>query len=248
MHVTEKLGLRGVAASAVALRRPRGWAKQGRMIGPGDAMRRFFVVLPLIFALAACASSTRDLEGPTDPLGDFKIGHIGVVAPNLQKLLVSRDATQEEWIEEVTKALGDRFGRFEGGKFYHLGVSVEAYSLPPPIIPGKSAVALNVTLWDDAAQAKMNAEPKQIQVIKVFESRISKNRDEQLTGLAEEAARLVEVWLREMQQSDGWFGGATVPEGQATSPALQGNTLPEQVNLVGAVAGARDANAAVPAR
>ena len=48
---------------------------------------------------------------------------------------------------------------------------------------------MNVTLWDDAAQAKMNTEPKQIQVIKVFESRISKNRDQQLTGLAEEAAR-----------------------------------------------------------
>lgn len=168
-------------------------------------MRRFLVALPLLLALAACASSTRDLEEPTEPMGDFRIGHIGVVAPNLQKLLVSRDATEEEWIEAVEDALGERFSRFEGDKYYHLGVSVEAYSLPPPIIPGKSAVALNVTLWDDAAQAKMNPEPKQIQVIKVFESRISKNRDQQLTGLAEEAARLVEVWLREMQESDGWF-------------------------------------------
>ncbi|WP_299793414.1 hypothetical protein [uncultured Marivita sp.] len=168
-------------------------------------MRRFLVALPLLLALAACASSTRDLEEPTEPMGDFRIGHIGVVAPNLQKLLVSRDATEEEWIKAVEDALGERFSRFEGDKYYHLGVSVEAYSLPPPIIPGKSAVALNVTLWDDAAQAKMNSEPKQIHVIKVFESRISKNRDQQLTGLAEEAARLVEVWLREMQESDGWF-------------------------------------------
>lgn len=184
-------------------------------------MRRFLVALPLLLALAACASSTRDLEEPTEPMGDFRIGHIGVVAPNLQKLLVSRDATEEEWIKAVEDALGERFSRFEGDKYYHLGVSVEAYSLPPPIIPGKSAVALNVTLWDDAAQAKMNPEPKQIQVIKVFESRISKNRDQQLTGLAEEAARLVEVWLREMQESDGWFmrgdpGAAGVAE-QATA-------------------------------
>ncbi|PRY76795.1 hypothetical protein CLV76_110118 [Marivita geojedonensis] len=189
-------------------------------------MRRFFVALPLILTLAACASSTRDLEGPTDPMGDFRVGHIGVVAPNLQKLLVSRDATKEEWIEEVTKALGDRFSRFEGDKYYHLGVSVEAYSLPPPIIPGKSAVAMNVTLWDDAAQAKMNPEPKQIQVIKVFESRISKNREQQLRGLAEEAARLVEVWLREMQETEGWFEGSAdaVPaasgaEGAVAAPA-----------------------------
>lgn len=177
------------------------------MIVPGVAMRRFLVALPVVLALAACGSSTRDLEGPTEPLGNFRIGHIGVVAPNLQKLLVSRDATEEEWINAVTKALTERFSRFEGDKYYHLGISVEAYSLPPPIIPGKSAVAMNVTLWDDAAQAKMNAEPKQIQVIKVFESRISKNREQQLTGLAEEAARLIEVWLREMQETDGWFTG-----------------------------------------
>ncbi len=177
------------------------------MIVPGVAMRRFLVALPVVLALAACGSSTRDLEGPTEPLGNFRIGHIGVVAPNLQKLLVSRDATEVEWINAVTKALTERFSRFEGDKYYHLGISVEAYSLPPPIIPGKSAVAMNVTLWDDAAQAKMNAEPKQIQVIKVFESRISKNREQQLTGLAEEAARLIEVWLREMQETDGWFTG-----------------------------------------
>lgn len=181
-------------------------------------MRRILLVLPLCLALAACASSTRDLEGPTEPLGDFRIGHIGVVAPNLQKLLVSRDATQEEWIAAVDTALGERFGRFEGDKYYHLGVSVEAYSLPPPIVPGKSAVALNVTLWDDAAQAKMNPEPKQIQVIKVFESRISKNRDQQLTGLAEKAARQVEVWLREMQESDGWFTPAAVSDAGADGP------------------------------
>lgn len=188
-------------------------------------MRRFFVALPLLVALAACGSSTRDLEEPTEPMGDFRIGHIGVVAPNLQKLLVSRDATEEEWIAAVTTALGDRFSRFEGDKYYHLGVSVEAYSLPPPIIPGKSAVALNVTLWDDAAQAKMNAEPKQIQVIKVFESRISKNRDQQLTGLAEEAARLVEVWMREMQESDGWFMGSADATLRA-APTVSGGALP----------------------
>ena len=182
-------------------------------------MRRLLVALSLLFALAACGSSTRDLEEPTEPMGDFKLGHIGVVAPNLQKLLVSRDATKEEWIEETTRALDMRFRRFSGDKFYHIGVSVEAYSLPPPIIPGKSAVAMNVTIWDDAAQAKMNPEPKQIQVIKVFESRISKNRDEQLRGLAEEAARLIEVWLREMQESDGWFVGASGAEAVLAQPA-----------------------------
>ena len=211
------------------------------MIVSGDAMRRFFVVLPLLLALAACASPTRDLEGPTDPLGDFRIGHIGVVAPNLQKLLVSRDATQDEWIAAVTKALDDRFSRFEGDKYYHLGVSVEAYSLPPPIIPGKSAVAMNVTLWDDAAQAKMNTEPKQIQVIKVFESRISKNRDQQLTGLAEEAARLVEAWLREMQDTEGWFAGTGAEVGD------QAVVTPAPSAVTGSISGVGPAVTTAPA-
>lgn len=203
-------------------------------------MRRFLVALPLLFALAACASSTQDLQEPTEPLGDFKLGHIGVVAPNLQKLLVSRDATKEEWISEVTRALDMRFGRFAGDKYYHIGLSVEAYSLPPPIVPGKSAVAMNVTIWDDAAQAKMNPEPKQIQVIKVFESRISKNRDEQLRGLAEEAARLIEVWLREMQESDGWFAGiAETTAGAGAVDAAPVTVPPSVIAATSAASAAR---------
>jgi len=170
-------------------------------------MRHFLFAVPVLLALAACADPTRDLDEPIDPMGDFSLGHVGVVAPNLEKLLASRDVTQDEWIAEMEQALGERFSRFDGGRYYHLGVSVEAYSLPPPIIPGKSAVAMNVTVWDDAAQAKLNPEPKVIQVIKVFESRISKNRDEQLAGLAQEAAREVENWLRDMQQTEGWFTG-----------------------------------------
>ncbi len=191
-------------------------------------MRRFLFALSLLMLVSACADATRDLQEPTEPIGDFQIGHIGVVAPNLQKLLVSRDATEDEWITAVTEALSNRFERFDGGKFYHLGVSVEAYSLPPPIVPGKSALALNVTVWDDAAQAKMNEEPQQIHVIKVFESRISKNRDQQLQGLAEEAAKAVETWMREMQVSDEWFvpDPEAMPEVSETveAPADTGDT------------------------
>ena len=109
-------------------------------------MRHFLFAVPVLLALAACADPTRDLDDPIDPMGDFSLGHVGVVAPNLEKLLVSRDVTQDEWIAEMEQALGERFSRFDGGRYYHLGVSVEAYSLPPPIIPGKSAVAMNVTV------------------------------------------------------------------------------------------------------
>lgn len=188
---------------------------------PGDAMRRFLVAVPLLFALVACGDATRDLAEPVEPLGDFKIGHIGVVAPNLQKLLVSREATNDEWVEAVTDALDARFRRFEGDKFYHLGVSVEAYSLPPPIIPGKSALALNVTLWDDAAQAKMNEEPEEIQIIRLLESRLTSTKESQMAWLVAEAAKDIERWLREKQESDGWFDGTSAeatPEPATIAP------------------------------
>lgn len=170
-------------------------------------MVRIITAFALVLGLAACGGTPPDLSKPVVALGDFRLGHSEVVAPNLQKLLVSRDATEEEWIAEVDRALETRFRRFDGDKYYHLGVSVEAYSLPPPIVPGKSALALNVTLWDDAAAAKMNEKPKQIHVIKVFESRLTKTREEQMRGLAQEAALMVEKWLREMQEKEGWFGG-----------------------------------------
>lgn len=175
-------------------------------------MRRYLLAVPLMLGLAACGDATRDLADPVEPIGDFQVGHIGVVAPNLQKLLVSREATEQEWIDAMTQALRQRFDRFEGGKFYHFGISVEAYSLPPPIIPGKSALALNVTVWDDAAQAKMNEEPKQVQIIRVIESRLASTKETQMQWLVAEAAKEIEVWMREMQASDGWFAGAADAE------------------------------------
>ena len=194
-------------------------------------MHRIFIVLTLLFGLSACTDATRDLAQPVEPIGDFQIGHIGVVAPNLQKLLVSRTATEDEWITAMSDALSARFDRFSGGKYYHLGVSVEAYSLPPPIIPGKSALALNVTLWDDAAQAKMNEPPKQINVIRVVETRLASTKETQIAWLVAEAAKEVETWMREMQESDGWFVGAD-PDLPAVSSAPDD---PEDAPETGAV-------------
>ncbi|WGW05192.1 hypothetical protein [Tropicibacter oceani] len=170
-------------------------------------MIRILVAFSLVLGLAACSDVPADLSKPPVALGDFKLGHAEVVAPNLQQLLVSREATKEEWIKVVDEAMEQRFRRYEGDKFYHIGISVEAYSLPPPVVPGKSALALHVTVWDDATQSKLNTKPEPIHVIKVFESRLSKNRDEQMQGLALEAALLIEKWLREEQETKGWFGG-----------------------------------------
>jgi hypothetical protein len=177
---------------------------------------RILAFAGLVLGLTACTDATKDLEGPFEPLGNFKLGHAEVVAPNLEKLLVSRDATEEEWITAVDEAVEARFRRFEGDKFYHIGISVEAYSLPPPVIPGKSALAIRVTVWDDAAGAKLNEETKVIHVIKVFESRLSNTREQQIAILAADAAKEIETWLRERQAEDGWLGGPN-PEPEAAA-------------------------------
>ena len=184
-------------------------------------MLRPMYALAGLAALVACTDATKDLEGPVQPLGNFKLGHSEVVAPNLEKLLVSREATDEEWITAVDAAVERRFRRFEGDQFYHLGISVEAYSLPPPVIPGKSALALRVTVWDDQTQTKMNAESEVISVIKVFESRLANTREEQIEILAADAAKEIEKWLREQQAEQGWFGG--VPD-ETEAPAAAGET------------------------
>ena len=95
-------------------------------------MLRVFAVLTILLGLSACSDPTQDLSRPVDALGDFALGHSIVVAPNLQQLLVSRNATEEEWIEVMDAALEKRFRRYSGDKYYHFGVSVEAYSLPAP--------------------------------------------------------------------------------------------------------------------
>lgn len=177
-------------------------------------MIRVLAILTVFLGLAACTDATQDLSRPVEPLGNFTLGHSIVVAPNAQKLLVSRDATSEEWIETVDAAIEKRFRRFSGGKYYHFGISVEAFSLPPPIVPGKSALALRLTVWDDAGKKKMNEETELIHVIQVFESRLQLTREEQMQKLADQAALQIEDWLRERMAEDDWFRapvGETIP-------------------------------------
>ena len=68
-------------------------------------MIRILSVLGILVLLSACADPTRDLSQPVEPMGDFKLGFSEVVAPNLQKLLVSRDATAEELTTQLDAAM-----------------------------------------------------------------------------------------------------------------------------------------------
>ena len=119
---------------------------------------RLVALLVALLTLAACADGRRDLARPVEPLGDFKLGHAIVVAPNLVQGPASRKASREEWVAAMDAALEERFRRYEGERFYHLGVSVEGYVLAQPGIPvllsPKSVVIVRVSVFDDATQTQ----------------------------------------------------------------------------------------------
>ena len=171
----------------------------------GGSMFRNFSALCAFILLVACNAPPADLLKPIEPMGQFKLGHAEVVAPNLEKLLVSQDVSKEELIAAMDGALEQRFRRYEGTQYYHLGVSIEAYSLPRPFVPGKSALALRVTVWDDAAGEKLNEESEVIHVIQVIESRISMTREDRIQRLVETGALMIEKWMREQHEANGWF-------------------------------------------
>jgi hypothetical protein len=174
---------------------------------------RGFAVLSLV-GLAACASITDELSGAPEPIGEFRHGYNIVVAVDPQKGPFSREASNDEWVAVVKQAVGDRLGRYEGGAFYHTAVAVQGYVLAQPGIPlvasPKSVLIFNVTFYEDATQTKLNEEPIQLTVFEpasaatILGSGYTRSREEQMQGLADNAARAVE---RLMRENGDWFGG-----------------------------------------
>jgi hypothetical protein len=179
-------------------------------------------ILVLLAALAVAACARQDVaEAPLKDLGEFRLGHNVVVAPKMQKVPVSREATEEEWISSLTNAFAERMGRYEGSQLYHLGVSVEGYALAPPGLPlvaaPKSALVILVTVWDDAAATKLNEEPEQLVIFEDFGegaivgSGMVNTREEQLQNLSVNAAARLERFLAEMHEEKGWFALREAP-------------------------------------
>ena len=176
-------------------------------------MPRLAAALLCALALAACSRPDADLAGPVDPIGEFRLGYNIVVADGVDKVQPSRDATPEEWERAFTEAIDARFSRFEGDQLYHIAVSVNGYSLAvtgiPVLVPPKSVAIIGVSIWDDAAGAKINEEPEIFIVYErlvgeeaVIGSGATLTREEQIENIAQNGARLIERWMR---QNPDWF-------------------------------------------
>jgi len=202
-------------------------------------MRTFFTLASLII-LTACGGIRDDLTQAPDPLGTFRLGHnIAVVNDPVQGPF-SRSVEDAAWQAAMTAAVNDRLGleRFEGSQFFHVGVAVEGYVLAQPGIPlvysPKSILIFSVNFFEDATQTKLNDEAIQLTVfepccsVPLLGSGFSKSAEEQMEGLAFNAARAIE---RTMRQNGEWFGGENeVLSEDAT--ILEGNVLVDNPDLI----------------
>jgi hypothetical protein len=170
-------------------------------------MLRIFALLSTLLALTACAVPQKEVtEAPVD-LGDFVLGHNIVVAPDLTKGPLSREATKEDWIASVKAAIDARLGRYDGTRLVHLGVNVSGYVLAQPGVPvllaPKSALIITVTAWDDRAGEKFHEEPKMITVLEtltgasILGSGLTMTAEEQMSNLSYNVAKAIEDWLHE---------------------------------------------------
>jgi hypothetical protein len=174
------------------------------------SIARYLGLVTVGIVLASCGR--QDLDEPPADLGPFKLGLNIVVADNMQKVPISRDATVEEWETGLKKAVADRFGRYDGDRFYNIGVNVDAYALAPPGIPvvaaPKSVVVVTANIWDDATATRLNPEPEQFTVFEnlsgdtVLGSGLTKTSEEQLAALSYNVAQTLEGWFLENPQ---WF-------------------------------------------
>lgn len=200
-------------------------------------MRRILAILAL--ALVTACVGRDDLSVMPEPIGGFLLGHNIVVAPNLTKGPLSRDATAEEWTAAVEQAIDDRFNgdRFPGNRYFHIGVAVEGYVLAQPGVPlvytPKSVLIISVNFFEDATQTRLNEEPVQLTIFEpccapIIGSGLARSREEQLEGLAFNAARAIE---RTMRENADWFGGTpeVLPEDETI---VEGNVLVENPDAI----------------
>ena len=195
-------------------------------------MTRFLSSLLLLLGLAACAGFD-DLEQVPEPMGRFLLGHTVVVVQEPEKGPLSREASDEEWKAAMENAIKERFGRYDGDKYFHIAVRVEGYVLAQPGIPivasPKSVLVVSVTIWDDEKQAKINEEPEVFTVLErlsgdtAMGSGLTQSKEEQMTNLARNAALKIHKWMLENKE---WFGDASLMDPATTSPGWALSDIP----------------------
>lgn len=173
--------------------------------------RSIFACIALI-ALGACGAE-EDLTLTPEPLGAFRLGHNIAIADDVVAGPFSREFTEIQLETSVQNAVAKRLRRYDGDGLFHLGIVVGGIVLAQPGIPviyaPSSVMLLDVTVFDNSTQQKLNEEPMRIQagegirnITPILGSGLVRDADEQLENLSANAAKKIEEWLRENPE---WF-------------------------------------------
>ncbi|MAM63772.1 hypothetical protein [Maritimibacter sp. UBA3975] len=187
-------------------------------------------------SLSACAV-TNDLAKVPEPMGRFLLGHSVTVVEEPEIGPFSREATDEAWEEAINFAMEERFGRYDGDKYFHIATKVDGYALAmigiPVVFTPKSVLVASVTLWDDEKGEPIN-EPEIFTVSEelspeaLIGTGLTKTADEQMLSLARSLAKSVQKYMLE---NVAWFGDASLMDPATTSagkPAPTAGTVPPQ--------------------
>ena len=173
--------------------------------------------IPFVFFIACLAGCAPDMpsQDKPDPIGEFRLGYPVVVGKEMMKGPLSRKEDPEKIMDAVKEATAKRLSVYEGSQFYHVAVKIDAYVLGRPGIPlllsPKSALVMQVTVWDDVKKAKINEKPIQMTVLeglslKTFVgSGLTQTAEVQIANLGQAAARRIEAWLRQQHKTLDWF-------------------------------------------
>ena len=162
--------------------------------------------------IVGCAAE-EDLSLPPEALGDFRVGHNIAIADDTVRGPFSREFTETQLEAAVQNAVAKRLRRYDGDGLYHLGIVVGGVVLAQPGIPviyaPSSVLLLDVTIFDNSTQQKLNEEPMRIQAGEGFSNMVPllgsgyvRSADEQLANLSASAARNIEKWIRDNPE---WF-------------------------------------------
>lgn len=187
---------------------------------------RKFAMLAAVGLLAACADGA-NLGEQRAELGDFQLCYNVVTTNDTVKGPLSREVDLDELANSIRGEVARRFGRYQGGRLYHIAVHVDAYVLAvagvPVIASPRSALIISVNVWDDILGRPLNDEPEQMTVLEslsgssVIGSGLTQSAEEQMQTLSQNAAIRIENWLAEHPE---WFehGAAAGDADQPVTP------------------------------
>jgi len=176
-------------------------------------MIRSVLIFVACIGLMSCATPNEDLTKAPKPLGEFRLGHNIAIADNVTLGPFSRQLSETKLEASVQNAVAKRLRRYDGDGLYHLGIVVGGLVLAQPGIPvvyaPQSVMIVDVTVFDNSTQEKLNAKPKRItsgeglrNAVPFLGSGYVRSADEQLANLSESVALGIERWLKDNPE---WF-------------------------------------------